>query len=193
MTAGVVVHRSACALTAALLLAVGVHGQGISVVTSGDMLHVRAPALRFFEGRALADLRDGRAVRASVGIELLAARGGAVLTRAAQDFDVSFDLWEERFAVTRVGAAPKSVSHLTTSAAEAWCLENVPIPLAGIAPDRRGSIWVKITVRTRPEAAPGEARATSFGIPNLVDALSRRADREHPPRIVEGGPFRVGS
>jgi hypothetical protein len=169
-----------------------VHTQAITVTTTGDMLHVRAPGLRFLEGRVLADLRDGRAVLVSVALELLPRRGAAAFARAAQDFNVSFDLWEERFAVTRTGQPPRIVSQLTSTAAEAWCLENVVMPLANVPVERRAAAWVRVTVRAQSQRKNDDGGGT-FGIPRLIDALSRRGDREPSPRIVEGGPFRLGS
>ena len=66
---------------------------------------------------------------------------GAVVAQARQSFNLSFDLWEERFAVTRVGTPPRSVSHLRSREAEAWCLEHLTVPRADLgrlgARDRR--------------------------------------------------------
>jgi hypothetical protein len=176
----------------AVMTLVRVHAQTMTLATVGGMLHARAPELRVLEGRVLGHLRDGRAVRVTVSLELLRSRGGAAFARAESEFNVSFDLWQERFAVTRTGATPRSVSHLTAQAAETWCLENVTMPLATVSADRRAAVWARVTARPRPEP-PVRSEAVPFGIPRLIDALSRRGEQEEPARTVQGGPFQVGS
>ena len=156
------------------------------------MLHVRAPEFRFLQGRTLTQLRDGRTARLDVRLELLGKANGPVLAQVEQAFDVSFDLWEERFAVTRIGKPARSVSHLTSTAAEAWCLENVTIPASAIQPDRRGAVWMRLVLKARDDAP---ARQTDeeggFSIRIMIDALGRRAEREAAPLVLEAGPFNV--
>lgn len=166
--------------------------QSATVTRVNDMLHVRAPEFRFLQGRTLTQLRDGRTARLDVRLELLGKANGPVLAQVEQAFDVSFDLWEERFAVTRIGKPARSVSHLTSTAAEAWCLENVTIPASAIQPDRRGAVWMRLVLKARDDAP---ARQTDeeggFSIRIMIDALGRRAEREAAPLVLEAGPFNV--
>jgi hypothetical protein len=126
--------------------------QSVTVTRVTDTVHVRAPEFRFLQGRVLTQLRDGRTARLDVRLELLGRANGTVLAQAEQGFNVSFDLWEERFAVTRLGQPARSVSHLTSTAAEAWCLDNVTIPVTAIQADRRGSVWMRLVLQTRDDA-----------------------------------------
>ena len=166
--------------------------QSATVTKVNDTLHVRAPEFRFLQGRTLTQLRDGRTARLDVRLELLGRSNGPVLAQVEQAFDVSFDLWEERFAVTRLGKPARSVSHLTSTAAEAWCLENVTIPASAIQPDRRGAVWMRLVLKAREDAP---ARQTDeeggFSIRIMIDALGRRAEREAQPLVLEAGPFNV--
>jgi len=157
-----------------------------------DTLHVRAPEFRFLQGRVLTQLRDGRTARLEVRLELLGRAGGPVLAQTEQTFNVSFDLWEERFAVTRVGQPARSVSHLTSTAAEAWCLENMTIAASAIQAERRGAVWMRLVLRTREDAPARQTDEDSgFSIRILIDALGRRQEREAQPLMLEAGPFNV--
>jgi len=166
--------------------------QSVTVTRVNDTLHVRAPEFRFLQGRTLTQLRDGRTARLDVRLELLGRANGPVLAQVEQAFNVSFDLWEERFAVTRLGQPARSVSHLTSTAAEAWCLENVTIPSSAIQADRRGAVWMRLVLKARDDAP---ARQTDeeggFSIRIMIDALGRRAEREAAPLVLEAGPFNL--
>ena len=61
------------------------------------------------EAKPLERLHDGASVVFAVQLTLLAASKSAVLARAAGRFAVSYDLWEEKFAVTHLAAPRKSV------------------------------------------------------------------------------------
>lgn len=184
--------RLSCGLVALVCAAgvVALTAQGPSVSVVNDLVHLRAPDLHFLEGRALTQLRDGRAARFDMSVELASRRGGPAIARASQEFNVSFDLWEERFAVTRVGQPPRSVSHLSAAAAEAWCLDNVTIPLASISAGDRPAIWVRITLQHKDEPA-SQSDEPSLSLRRLVDALSRRGESGDAPRLVQAGPFRL--
>ena len=166
--------------------------QSVTVTRVTDTLHVRAPECRFLQGRVLTQLRDGRTARLDVRLELLGRANGPVLAQAEQGFNVSFDLWEERFAVTRLGQPARSVSHLTSTAAEGWCLENVTIPASAVPAERRTSVWMRLVLRSRDDAPARQTDEDSgLSIRILIDALGRRQEREAQPLVLEAGPFNV--
>ena len=166
--------------------------QSATMTRVNGTLHVRAPEFRFLQGRVLTQLRDGRPARLDLRLELLGRANGPVLAQAEQAFNVSFDLWEERFAVTRLGQPARSVSHLTSTAAEAWCLENITIAVSAIPADRRGSVWMRLHLQPRDEAPARRSDEDSgLSIRVLIDALGRRDDREMRPLVLEAGPFNV--
>jgi hypothetical protein len=181
---------SVCLLCLAVALA-HVEAQDVALTTSPDGLHVRAPGFHFLEGQVLKRLRDGQSVAIELALEVLAAPAGRVLARADQRVNVSFDLWEQRFAVTRAGSPPRSVSQLTAAAAETWCLDNLTIPRAEL--DRLGrdeQVWIRLIHRVR-EAARPDADDGDWSLATLIDALSRRQTRSIPGRPLEAGPFRL--
>jgi hypothetical protein len=155
---------------------------------------VRGSGLAFIAGPVLDRLQDGRSVRIDFELFVLEKPQGATLTRAQQSFNVSFDLWEQRFAVTRIGPMPRSISHLTARAAEDWCLDNVTVPLSALGRLGRDTpFWVRIDYRVQdgtPTAEPGES---TFTLQTLIDVLSRRREDENRGISVEAGPFRLGN
>src|SRR6185436_2064477 len=109
--------------------------QALTVNTAGETLHIKAPALHFIERDTLISLKDGRSVRIDFELAVLQQPGpsATAVVQAGQSFVLSYDLWEERFAVTQVdvsaaaGSSPRSASHLTSKDAETWCLDRVTV------------------------------------------------------------------
>ena len=181
-------------LVALLTLPQHLSAQSLTVRSVSDALHVRASGLGFIAGPVLARLQDGRSVRVDFELTVLDKPQGAVITRGQQSFNLSFDLWEQRFAVTRVGPMPRSISHLTARAAEDWCLDNVTVPLASITRLGRDTpFWVRVDYRIQDRPSPQEAEDSTFTLQTLIDVLSRRRDEQDRAKSVEGGPFRIGN
>lgn len=156
-----------------------------------DIVHVQAPGLRFLQGRVLTQLREGRSVRLEIRLEVLTRRDGMPIAAADHSFNISFDLLDERFAVTHLGQPPRSVSHLTSSAAETWCLANVTLPLTAIRADQRSAAWMRLTVRPRNEERSGDSNPLSMN--RLIDVLSRLGERGELPATVQAGPFKLSN
>jgi hypothetical protein len=163
-----------------------------SVSVVGDALQIRAPAFTFIKGDALNRLKQGRPVRFDISLAVLSKPGGAVVVEAQRSFSLSYDLWEERFAVTRIGTPPSSVSHLTSKDAEAWCLAHVPLSVSGLTGLRRDdSFWIRLHYQiVAPDPVPSaeEEPLTLWG---LIDVLSRRRKAAEQEDSLEAGPFRL--
>ena len=173
--------------------AVRLAAQSPSVSTAGGALHLRAPAFHFINGDALDRLKDGRSVRFDFELTVLAKPDGPAAVHARQSFNVSYDLWEERFAVVRIGMPSASISHLTATDAEAWCLEQLAVPVSALGRlGRDAGFWIRLEYRV-----PDGARATApdagerFTLRSLIDALSRRRSVDQLGDSVEAGPFRL--
>jgi hypothetical protein len=111
---------------------------------------------------------------------------------AEPTFVVSFDLWEERFAVTRMGQPARTASHLTSAAAEAWCIDNVTVPFSALGAERPAVVWARLIVNARTQPGVREQQDDAL-MRRLIDAFSRRTTEEEPPRMLQGGPFRLTS
>jgi hypothetical protein len=183
-------RAAALVLLVVALAAAETTAQGVTVASSPDGLHVRAPGFRFLDGPVLQRLRDGQSVRIDFTLEVLASRAGRALARGEQRVNVSFDIWEQRFAVTRAGSPLRSVSQLTATAAEAWCLENLVIPTPELGRIGTQPFWVRIVQRVIDSSPPREtADQGPFGV--LIEAFSRRRSGATAGRPLEAGPFRL--
>ena len=169
-------------------------GQSVTVRVVGDALHVQAPrsSFRFIEGSALERLRDGRAVRVDVGLTVLAEPGARAVTERRQSFNLSYDLWEERFAVSLIGGPSRSISHLTSTDAEAWCLEQLTVPVAALGRlGRDRPFWIRLAYRVRDPDPADSSDSPRFSLRGLIDILSRRGQTDDVGDSVEAGPFRL--
>ena len=169
-------------------------GQAVTVHVVGDALHVRAPGsgsgFSFIQGAALERLRDGRALRVELELAVLREPGAEAVTERRQSFNLSYDLWEERFAVSLIDGPRRSISHLTSTDAEAWCLEQLTVPVAALGRlGRDGPLWIRLTYRVPdPDPAP-DPDGARFTLRSLIDLLSRRDQDDTVGDSVEAGPF----
>ena len=167
--------------------------QGLSVTTSGEALKIRAPGFTFLEGQPLAHLKDGRSVRVELAVSVLPGPGKAPVTANRRVFAVSYDLWEERFAVATVGRPSESIPHLSAAAAVSWCIDQLAVPLSALGALRGGvPFWIRLEYRILDgdEAAGADGEST-FTLQALIDALSRRRRAETSGDALEAGPFRL--
>ena len=175
-------------LTSPVLLA----GQSLSVLAMEGALHVRMPQWGFIEGQVSERLQDGRSVRIDFELTVFEKPQGPTVAKAQHSFNLSFDLWEQRFAVTRIGNSPRSISHLTARAAETWCLDNVTVPLTALGRFARNTpFWVRVEYRVQARNPASNEEESTFTLRTLIDALSRRRADQEQGKSVEAGPFRL--
>lgn len=167
--------------------------QSVSVTRTGDNITVRAPEFAFIKGEPLARLKDGRTVRVDLELDVLPGPGGIAAAQGRQTYVLSYDLWEERFAVTRVGSPARSIDYLTSAAAEAWCLEQLTVPVNALGRlGRELPFWIRLGARVLDaDGAPPSDGGSEFTLRGLVDALSRRRRNEPLTHAIEAGPFRL--
>ena len=166
-------------LLAGLLLAVCSAAQQLKVRLDGDGLHVTAPTLRFITGKPLEQMRNGSAVVFDVQL-IVADELRSIVRRSFERFVVSYDLWEEKYAVASVRSARSSASRLSSSAAEAWCIDHVAIFATGL-PETKPLVF-RLDVQ-----AQGGRRSTADaeeeeGLPlsSLIDIFSRVTKQQDP-------------
>ena len=177
-------------VTAALRLS----AQTLTVKTVADALHVQARGFSFIDGPVLNRLKEGRSVRIDFEMTVLAKPEGPVVRQASQSFTLSFDLWEERFAVSRGGSPPRSISHLRARDAETWCLDNLTMPVTSLGQYGREPFWIRLAYRIQEPAPAGdEAPGERFTLRGLIDRLSRRREEDDLARSIDAGPFRLSN
>jgi hypothetical protein len=186
---------SQVALLLMAMSAVELLAQAVTVHRAGGALAVRAPTFTFVKGEPLVRLKDGRALRVDLDLSVLPGPGGVAAAQARQVFILSYDLWEERFAVTQVGVPSRSIANRTAGEVEGWCLEQLTVPIASLGPlatDR--PFWIQLASRVLDgDSAPGGGEAEGFTLRALIDALSLRRKDNVWTHSVEAGPFRLGS
>ena len=162
--------------------------QDLAIRWDGTELHIAAPELHLLNGRVLERLRNGAAV--ALNVQLTLSAGLRILHRSRQRFIVSYDLWEERFSVTRTSGKRTAVSHLTQSAAEAWCLAQTVLPTNAIPQDE--ALRLRLEVKAEePKQAPGLEADPGLSLTALIEAFSRPARAGEQSWTLERGPFRL--
>ena len=163
--------------------------QAVSVTNAGGALKIRAPGFTFLEGQPLARLKDGRAVRIELAVSVLPAP----VTTSRRVFALSYDLWEERFAVTTGDSRSQSISHLTAAAAVSWCLGQVTVSVNALGTlGADAPFWIRLEYRTLDGDGAADAdEGSGFTLQALIDVLSRRRSSESLSDALEAGPFRL--
>jgi hypothetical protein len=169
----------------------GLAAQTLSVNAAGDALRVQARNFNLLEGTVLTRLKEGRSVRVDFELTVLSKPEGAVVKQTVQGFTLSFDLWEERFAVSRAGSPPRSISHLRATDAENWCLENLTMSISSLGIGRDTPFWLRLVYRVQDLAPVTEDPGDRYTLRALIDRLSRRRDAADLEKSVSGGPFRL--
>jgi len=180
------------ALTLFAWAAVHLGAQAVTVSRVADAVAVRAPAFTFIKGEPLVGLKNGRSVRVELDLSVLARPGDAAAARSRQLFVLSYDLWEERFAVTLAGTPSKSVAYLTSAGAEAWCLEQLTVPVGALGSlGRDQPFWIRLEYRILDGDNPRGGDDAGFTLRGLIDALSPRRQATALTHAIEAGPFRL--
>ena len=179
-------------LTFLLWAAANLAAQAVTVSRVADAVAVKAPGFTFIKGEPLARLKDGRSIRAELNLSVLARAGGTAAATIRQTFVLSYDLWEERFAVALVGPPAKSVAYLTSSAAERWCLEQLTVPASALGRlGRDVPFWIRLEYRIPGDTPQDQNDGAGFTLRSLIDALSSRRKATEWTHAIEAGPFRL--
>ena len=166
--------------------------QSLTIDTTGASLKIRAQGFSFLEGDPLARLKDGRSVRVELTAQVLPAPGKPVAAATRRIFALSYDLWEERFAVTTVEKRSQSITHLALPAAEAWCIDQLAIPLNALGTLRSGQpFWIRLEYRILDTESTPDAGESGFTLQTLIDLLSRVRKNDPAPQAIDAGPFTV--
>ena len=149
----------------------------LKVEMDGDSLKVSAHRLHFLTDRALSKLHNGLTVTLVIDLTVVAKQDDDPLYHAQERFAFSFDLWEEKYSVFRSPPNGRSVSHLSAASAEAWCLNNMSIPLEVIPVQQSFMVQLDCSIEesgngNQPEDAPG------LSIGGLIKYLSRKESEE---------------
>jgi hypothetical protein len=181
------------AILVVLWTGIGTVAQAVTVSRTDSVLNVQAPGFSFIKGEPLTRLKDGRSIRVDLEMAVLPRPAASGVARSRQTFVLSYDLWEERFAVTLVGTSAKTAAYLSSSAAETWCFEQLSVPMAALGSLARDSqFWIRLEYRildSDPQASAEDG--TGYTLQSLIEMLSRRRKINEWTHAIEAGPFKV--
>ena len=163
--------------------------QAVTAHWNGDRLQMSSPGLHFLGGRALDRLHNGASVPYNFQLTLTTIPRSYALERALDRFVVSYDLWEEKFSVVEARGMRKSATHLTASAAEAWCIAEMSVPASGVAPDK--DLWLRIEIRAEDPSQQSPLTDSGLSLTSLIELFSRPARNNAQEWSAETGPFRL--
>ena len=188
------------AILAALVAAVGrcayavtTIGPELLVHLDGDYLRISLPHLDFLKGKPLDRLKDGASI-AFLGQLTITTAPNALkpAARSVARFALSYDIWEERFSVTRIGQTPdarRTASHLSVQSAQNWCIDNLTVDRA-LLPDT--DFWVQLDLRAEdPRDQIGIIGEPGINITRLIEIFGRPARGAQPRWLLNSGPFRL--
>jgi hypothetical protein len=164
----------------------------------GDYLRIAVtPHLDFLKDRVLERLKDGASVE-FIG-QLTITQGPNSLVPDAQArsvarFAFSYDIWEQKFAVTKFGEHAdlrSSASLGSAEATEAWCLEHMTIERSLIPPDR--PFYVQLDLREEePHDRLGIVGESGVNITQLIEFLGKPVKGGPKPiRVTTNSPIRL--
>jgi hypothetical protein len=181
------------ALTAGCAWAVTTLPPQLLVHLDGDFLRISLSHLDFLSGKPTDRLKDGASV-AFIGQLTITTTPNAIkpAARSVARFALSYDIWEERFSVTKIGQTPdarRAVSHLSAQAAQNWCIDNLTIDRSQL-PDTE--FWVQLDLRAEdPRDQLGIIGEPGINITRLIEIFGRPARSAQPRWLLNSGPFRL--
>lgn len=189
------VRTTACAAATALCAFALTLGAGdIQVHLDGDYLRIAAPRLDFLSGKPLDRLKDGASV-AFIGQLTISTSPNSLVpaARSVARFAFSYDIWEERFSVTKIGQqadSRRTASHLSAQMAEDWCLENLAIDRSQIPADK--PFYVQLDLRAEdPRDQLSFLGDPGINITRLIEIFGRPGRSAQPRWLRTAGPYRL--
>jgi hypothetical protein len=161
--------------------------------THDNRLEFSAPRLHFLAGKPLEALHNAAPVSFDFQATLWSGTRTHIFRRTAERFVVSYDLWEEKFSVTKLQAPRKSVSHLLAKAAESWCVEQMSMDLTGL--DSGDPLWARLEVRAQDGRTGGSVFGrgnisdSGISLTSLIEIFSRPAQSTQSHWSLDAGPF----
>ncbi|PYT35808.1 MAG: hypothetical protein DMG58_01105 [Acidobacteria bacterium] len=171
-------------------LTLGLAAQSLGVRLDGDDLRIAAPQFHFLTGKSLEKLKDGASVAFLAQLSLSPEVNAPAIKRAVDRFIVSYDVWEEKFSVTQTGMERGKVTHLSSTAAEAWCLDRLAVGIEGIAPDKL--FWIRLELRAEdPRDQAGVVGDAGINLTRLIEIFSNPARAQQSRWEGIAGPVRL--
>jgi hypothetical protein len=173
-------------------LAFAMWAEELVLSTQEGRLEFSAPRVHFLVGKPLERLRNASEVPFDFKITVWSGTRTHTLREAHERFVVSYDLWEQKFSVTKLVTPRRTARNLTDTAAEAWCLREMSMDVTGVGVNE--PLWARLEIRAQdPKETTlpfGRGNITDSGISltSLIEVFSRPAATTQPHWTVETGP-----
>jgi len=164
--------------------------QSLMVERRGDQLQIAAPRLHFLTGKALDKLHNGSTVNYVLALTVSEESGRSPVFFVKERFVVSFDLWEEKYSIVQKGSEGRAISHLSATMAEAWFLENVPIPVRAVPEKKPFVIKLECAINEIEEESEGKSDS-GLTLAGLIEVFSRKKREEPLHWEASVGPLRL--
>jgi hypothetical protein len=167
--------------------------ESLAVHLDGDYLRATLPRVDFLKGKPLDRLKDGASVAFIGKISVtLSPNSISPVAQAVARFAMSYDIWEERFSITKIQSPEnrRTVSHLSAQAAENWCLDNLVIDRGQLPADK--PFYVQLELRAEdPRDQLGIIGDPGINFTRLIEILGRPPHSPQERWLYSGGPFRL--
>lgn len=189
-----IVRIAALAAFAALcVFALTLGSLNLSAHLEGDSLRITAQHLNFLAGKPLERLKDGASVAFIGQLTVTTSPNSLPTARSVARFAFSYDIWEERFSVTKIGQKPDSrrtMSHLSAQMAEDWCLENLIVDRSQIPADK--PFYIQLDLRAEdPQDQLSFLGDPGINITRLIEIFGRPGRSAQPRWFGSAGPYRL--
>jgi hypothetical protein len=166
----------------------------LAVHLDGDYLRISIPHIDFLKGKPLDRLRDGASVAFVGQLSIMTSPNSLTpMARSVARFALSYDIWEERFSVTKIGQLAESRisgSHLSAQATENWCLDKLLIDRSLLPGDR--AFYVQLDFRAEdPKDQLGIIGDPGINITRLIEMFGRAPRSPQERWLFNSGPFRL--
>jgi len=177
-------------LLAGLVAYLPLPGQSLTARLANGHLRVSAPQLRFLTGKVLERLHDGAPVVFAFQLSLSTDGLTSVWLRDVARFVISYDLWEEKYAVMRLGRPGAPASRLSAEAAQDWCVDALALPVSDLAEQK--PFWVKLEARVEdPKQESGANPESPVSLARLIELFSRQTRSQQERWVAQAGPLRL--
>jgi hypothetical protein len=164
---------------------VSVLAQSLSARTEGERLRIVIDRPRFLSGDALRRLYDGVPVTYVFKLSAHNSRLGNAMTRSEYRFIISYDIFEEKFQVSRIRPTGRVISHLTAAAAETTFIDALELSIKSLG---TGMFWLRLEYQAEESSGDGNP---GVSIEGLVEIFSRTTTKEPTRGVLESGPLRL--
>jgi len=168
--------------------------EDLVVRLDGDYLRISLPHIDFLKGKPLDRLKDGASV-AFIGHVTITTSPNSITSLASEmaRFAFSYDIWEERFSVTKLGETPgarRTAAHLSAQAAENWCLDNLSIDRSWVPVDKPFYVQLDLFAEDSKDQS-GIIGDPGINLTRLIEMLGRAPRGPRERWLLSSGPLRL--